>query len=363
MPLGQSLTRIASAVIPPTLVVPAALLLGVTVLYRFHRFWRWIRIGSLWSNPDNFLQLSAGAGLNLLVGDKTAVRVAALMVWIPSRIVDCIDEYNRLAKAFGRWVEAIRGDYPRRPRVRWAMIQKNSILSPSQEVFLKETLIILRMRIERIVVSTYQLIKRIWLLSMRCTDAYEALCMKQGTTERAIREIVLDGTNAISRIAEKKDMVQEKLESNAQLVNSFLRKIGSHMTVDNLVAVVSTAMDGVSALDQGVKKVTSFAGGMITDLGKHAIFGVFSLLGIPEKIPAKLMPGTPDGWEQKVFGRKLTESYVPTEDVTCPAFKRIALDAVEVVTIDRSAQRGRIAPFPCYTRGFKMVLTGAYRRC
>lgn len=309
--------RFAANVIAPAVVVPGALLVGVFVLYRFHRTWRWIRIGLLWSDLDNFVQLSAGAAANHFFGDRVPLRVAALMVWIPSRLVACMDEYHKLSKAYLKWVEAVRGDYPRAMRVHWVQASsKPCVFSPAQRIWLEESALVIRMRLERVSVRTYKLVKRMFILSMTCVDAAEALSLKKSSCDRAINEFFLDGVNALDRIASKKEEVQDKLETNRLLANKLLRKLGTHHTVDRLISCVSTAMDGIELADKGVKNVTEFGNGIAKDMVKQAVFGIFSLLGIPGKIPAKWLPGQ---WEKDHFEDQPYEQYIPDEYITLPS--------------------------------------------
>jgi hypothetical protein len=300
--------NVASTVVPPAVVIPTALLVGVTVLYRFHRVWRWIRVGSLWANPNNFLQLAAGAGVDYLFGDKVPLRVAALMIWIPSRVADSIDEYNKLGSAWKKWKEAWRGDYPRSPQVHWVTNSKGKSNSPSFELFWKELGVVWRIRVWRVTVRSYKLGKRMFMLSMRSVDAFEALSLKKSSCDRAVSELFLDGTNVLDRIARKKEVVQEKLENNRPVVNKFLRKLGVKCTVNRLFGFLSSTMEMIGKLDNGVKKVSGIGGGMVKDLGKHVIFHAFSILDMPEKIPAKFLPGK---WEEQCFEVKPSEQYVP----------------------------------------------------
>lgn len=305
---GAQLRHAAAVVVPPAVVIPAFLLLGVTVLYRFHRFWRWIRIGSLWANPDNFIQLTAGAGVNLLFGDKLPLRVAALMVWIPSRVVACVTEHNKLVHAFQKWKEAIRGDFPRLPSIRWISSSKGRRMSPSIEFFLREHAVIGRWRISRVIKATYKLVRRMFILSMVSVDALEALSLKKESCDRAVNEFFVDGANAIERIARERDFVQLKLEEGRPVINKLLKQMGTHYTVDRLVKSVSTAMDGIAAVDRGIKDVKAFGGGIVVDLGKQAAATLFSLLGEADKIPVGLQPGE---WEEETFGVKSKEQYSP----------------------------------------------------
>lgn len=312
-PLNQnhsSLYRIATTVMPPAVVVPVAILVGVTVLYRFHRFWRWIRIGLLWSNPDNFVQLSAGITGSFLFGDRTSLRAAALMVWIPSRIVACVDEYAKLGRAYQKWVEAIRGDYPRSPRIHWVKSSSNRAITPSCEIYWRERALAIRVRIGRVARRTSKLVMRAFMLSMRCVDAVEALSLKKSACDQALNEFFRDGCEAISRIASKREEVQEKLEENRLLVNKLLRHMGTTYSVDQLVNSVSMAMDGIEVVDKNVKAIASIGGGVAVDLVKQTLFGAFSLLGIPNKIPEKWLPGD---WESEHFEPQPDEQYMPRE--------------------------------------------------
>lgn len=328
MPLGirqHQVERVVIEVIPPAIAVPAALLAAVAISYKFNRFWRWLRLSLLWSNPDNFVQLAAGSGVNLLLGDRTPVRVAALMVWVPSRVVDCADNYNKLGKAYVKWVEAIRGDYPRRPKVRWVRSPKGRLLPPAWETTLKEKGICIRIRVQRVIVQTVKVGKRVILLSVSGVDVVEALSLKEGICNRAVSELLLDGTNAIHRIAKQKGVVQRKLEENRPLVDRLLKWVGASYSTEGLIDCVETALDGINVVDQGVTAVTSIGNGFFEDLRNHAILGVFSILGIPEKVPEKFLPIS---FEERFSGGKASEQYVPDWMVTKP---ERATKAVQVV--------------------------------
>lgn len=312
--ISPSLQNVAT-VAAPVVVMPGVLLVSVAISYKFHRFWRWLRVCVKWSNPDNFVQLAAGAGVNLLFGDRVPLRVAALMVWVPSRVVECIDNYNKLEKAYIKWIEAVRGDYPCKVKVRWVKTTQNRLLTPSWDLYWKEKGAIARIRTKRVAVCTVKLVKRIVLLSISCVDVADALSLKSSVCDRAVNEFFVDGVGAIDRIARQKEEVQRKLEENKPLANKLLKWLGTSYSADRLIDCISTAMDGVGLVDKGIKTVTEFADGMLVDLGKHAIFGVFSLLGIPEKFPTKLFPGE---WERKYFYCESDERFVPEKWLYLP---------------------------------------------
>lgn len=327
--------RMAANVLPPLVVVPTAIWLGFNVFYQFNKAWRCLRIGSLWTNPDNFVQLGAGVAFNLALGNQLPVRVAALSVWIPSQIVNCVDQYNALGRAYQKWKEAIRGDYAIAPQVKWISINKKSALSPSTKIYIQEIALGVKTRFYLVIIRTYKLGKRIFVLSMVSVDALEAMSLKRSVCDRAVNEFFMDGVNTLERITDKKAVVLRCLNENKPLVEKMLKLINASITSDRLIKIVDSSMEGLVQVNQAVRKVKDLEKGVLVDLGKQMAFSAFSIMGIPEGCPKGLIPGK---WERMHFEEGSTQQYVPNEWLTRPSALPPKTKKRRKVPIERSVK-------------------------
>lgn len=311
------------------------------LIHKVHRVWRWYRRAELYSNPDNFLSLAAGHGLNWLGGGNSSViNIAAQVLLVASRIITCVEaqiEVVREARAL--WVDAVN-PYYLPPRVEWKDEAVNSRwISPSDRIEWKKMWGALMERIKRVAYRLFSLGKKLFLLSMKTLDAAEAFSYNNNSSER-INELFVNSRKCLSLLADNQELLLHGLQKNKGVIASLLGNTHSVFTADQFIDVVANSFKAVKAVNEGVETVSQAVGDIGRDIAKHMVFGLFQAAGLLDLLPNSWVP------EQDPFGVEEAEEidvprFLPLEETRVsmgdsqPVENKLNIEVCEIVTLEK----------------------------
>lgn len=258
-------------------------------VHYLHRLWRWYRRAEVYSNPENFAGLLSGHLINFFGGDNVALRVAAQCVLIATRILQCVQQQIVIGNAYQKLKEAFQGRFAYHMPSQWIKEKKTSFLksslSASTIIWIRLTSTTLFVRIHRILLCSLQLVKEIFVLSMRVMDAIESFSLSPTTRNESVNEFFVNGTKSLDILVENKAHLLSALKDNEEIISKILEGINPQYNVKELIAGVSKAMKTVETIQGGVKAVTSLGGGVIVKAANHGVFNFLCALGVSEHAP------------------------------------------------------------------------------
>ncbi len=267
------------------------------IVNRIHQVWWWIRRKEVYANPDNFLKLMAGQGINWFAGNTAFVRVIAQTVLVSTRILECVEEQIAIYKEAERCWEAL-AESPSflTPRVKWIKAQKGSILSPSTRLYWKKVGAKTRVRVIRIFTTTLLIIKRLFILSMRTMDAIAAFSYTPSTQHEAVGEFFINCSKWVELLLNNKMIMIKSLKNNEKIIRMLLEKLNSPLTYEQLYNGIEGTLELTEQLDQQVKSASDVVAMVAKDALQRSVFGFFQTFGLSELIPVSWIPPLRPPW-------------------------------------------------------------------
>lgn len=303
------------------LTLPAPIIEAVTLFNKVHRIWRWFRLGEIYSNPDNFLKLAAGHGLNLALGNTLILRISAVCVLIATRILECVEQHFKLQASWHNLVAACRGDYPTPIYVKWEVKSSQSFLSTSTVSWWKYHTHSIWDRTQRIALCSFHLCKNAFILSMRITDAIETFSLSPKTHNEGINLLFINGTKWVDKLVDNKHMLIEGLKSNKKLIDKILAGINSPLTADQLIKTTVLAFDKTEKFHDATESINKTVGSFITACVKKWGYEFMYELGLNSLVPPSLIPSPNPPWEIPKH-QNITIRYIPDLSITRPSMKK-----------------------------------------
>jgi len=289
-------------------VLPQAVRLAFTAFHKLHRLWRWIRLGNIYRDPNNFAMLAAGHGMNYIIGDSVLVRISAISVLISTRILHAVSEYEKLQNAWVKMKEAVHHRYPEPVRCSWD--QKHGIFSLSTVIWMKTSAKTLWCRVHRISIAIFRVGKHFVLLSLRMTDAVEAFTLKPEVREEGINLLFVNTSTCLSKLVENKDFLLESLESNEEIIRTILNGLGSQLTPEALIDTVETALEKTESFNRTASTVNDHIGEFVSACGKKWTYEFLREIGLRHLVPGSLLPPSTPPWKHP-RRRKIKQRFPP----------------------------------------------------
>lgn len=255
--------------------LPPVLWTAFIALNKVHGLWRWYRRAEVYSNPDNLAQLLSGHVVNLVLGDVLLLRIAAQCLLVSTRVLECIQQQTLLYRSAQRWVQAIKGHYPRPVKVSWNR-QQVAWGSPSFVVGCQENSLLLWHRIERIVNCTASVFFHSFQLSMRIMDVVDAFCLSPYTRNEGINEGFVNIMKWLDHLVENREELLERMVDNQILIERILK--GSPITYQQLQSNIIHTLEKTEAVYQNTQAVFNFHNGVLKAFGKRILDGGKSLI-------------------------------------------------------------------------------------
>ncbi len=292
--LVQTLTEeMASG--PSILPMPAKIIFNAFLW--MHKGWRWIRLGKIYTNQDNFLRLAAGHGLNALAGDSTFVRVAAISVLIATRILDAVEAFDGLQRSWKKMGHAFRNQFPLPLSQEWKGYRKGSVFSFSTILWIKTGTKRILLRIQWIALSILQVGKKALILSMRLMDAIECFSFSPGVREESVNLLFINSSECLDKLVHQKELLVEGLKNNRQTIQRVLDELGSCMTAEKMINEVEAGLNHVENFHQSVKEVDFTLGEAVSACGKKWGYECLYGFGLHHLVPASMVPPAIPPWD------------------------------------------------------------------
>lgn len=276
-------------------VLPVPAKIAFLAFHKLHRIWRWIRLGNIYSDPNNFAHLAAGHGLNYVIGDSALVRISAISVLIATRILHTVREYEKLQDSWLRMKDAFQCHYETPVRYNWD--QKSGFFSLSTVIWFKTTTKSVILRIQVVAIAIFKVGKHFFLLSLRLVDAIEAFSLKPEIREEGINLMFVNTSTCMSHLVNNKDFLLESLESNQKVIEKVLEGLGSQLTVETLIDTVESALEKAGSFHRSVNTVNEHIGEFVSACGKKWTYELLREVGLRHLVPATLLPPSTPPWE------------------------------------------------------------------
>lgn len=251
-------------------------------LNHVHVIWRWYRRGTLYSNPDNFVQLLGGHAVNYVFSETTFLKIAAQSLLIATRLLTCAQQQASLYREGKRLIAAVKGHYPHPVEVPWTTHSSSFLFSPSSLYEWKTFSISIWNRISRIAFIITRLFFKALTLSMCVMDAIDAFYISPTTKNEAINESCLNVIQWLDALVDKKETLLQGITEHKDIIERILK--GSPFTYTQLQRSITSALNATETFQQQTKKITSFGNGLILDIGKRSLHGALVVTGMPASL-------------------------------------------------------------------------------
>jgi len=242
-------------------------------VHKVHFFWRVVRAKELYTNPNNYLALSAGYGLNFLfgrrgfLGESRCLRGIAQIVLIAHCLFECLEQQALVIESYREWKNAINGDYSYVPQVQWTQGKSYSLITHALSNRLKRRSAAAISRVKRIAACTSRLFVNLGVLSMKMLDAIEACSLDLSTQNESVCHLFVNGRRCFEKFLENREELFIELRDKKSIIQKFLVNSHSKYTIEQIIVEVSTLggvhntvmnlSDSVSNVGERVQEVAS----------------------------------------------------------------------------------------------------------
>lgn len=241
-----------------------------------HRLWRWHRQAVLYSNPQNFLQLSTGFTINFLVGDRLPLRVAAQCLLISQRILAAIKQKTTVAQSCQHVMDVWRGCYISQPQTSWSFDAKNHFLSPSTSNEWLYSFKRLANQIHELSRSVFDVFVQLFKLSMYTMDAIDVFYLSPETRNESVNEMFVNATQLLDELVGNKEFLLKGLNDNKEVIEEILMGVRAPLKADQLINSVAKTL----AVASTTKSVKDRVGKSVVNFTKQVGFEFLSLFGL-----------------------------------------------------------------------------------
>lgn len=256
-----------------------------TALNKIHGVWRWYRRVDVYRNPDNLVQLLAGHAVNYVFGDSVIVRIAAQCLLVATRLLECVQQQAELYQSCCRWMEAVKGQYPKIVKVKW--LRECSYGSPSTIHWWRLTAHSLVERVKRIIFCTLSVFKHAFKLSMCIMDVMEAFYWSPSVKQDAVGESFVNITKWLTVAVEQKEELLQGIADNKAIIQKLLER--SPLTYQMLYQGIERTLDNAETVFHGVKTISDLGGKTALRIGKRMISGGMVVMGLGNYCPNALV--------------------------------------------------------------------------
>lgn len=252
-----------------------------SLLNKVHGAWRWYRRIELYRNPNNLSQLLAGHVVNFALGDVLLLRIAAQCLLISTRILECVQQQATLCRSGRRWIAEVKGHYPTPIIDNW---------EKSGHAW-QRTWTSLRNRVKRIAVSTFEVLKETFKLSMCIMDAIDTFCLSPYTRNEGINEGFVNAIKWLDTLVENKEELLAGMVKHRAIIERIVYK--SSFTYPQLYNGVAKALEKTEVVAVKAKKISKIGNGALIDIGKRVVGGTLVVIGLAKYRPTFLASKPP----------------------------------------------------------------------
>jgi|694.fasta_scaffold13162_15 hypothetical protein len=267
---------------------------SVNVVHNWWTYKRNIEIGK------NYL-VKTVVGASLQIGlNNIALRAATVAVIAGSRVLDFLDQNDKLNEAFKEFKDAINFTYPVNPQTRWdKKTSLDYVFTRQQIIWFINDIKAPWIRCKRIANSTFKLGKEFFNLTMRIIDILKIVLLNPADRTAFIDQISWETGYATYRCAtglvENKERILDNLNNEKRLLHRAIVWVGANPkelaeNVEGLIDTLESALVPVKMVDSAVTTEVSgfFENGLnqIADIASRRVPGVKSVLSfLGYKIP------------------------------------------------------------------------------
>lgn len=271
--------------------IPSPLITAFDLFHKAHGVWRWYRRGTVYTDPDNFFNLAAGHGLNILFGDNPLFKASAKSVLVVTRTMECIQQQKHLEATWTKWLGTIKGDYPQQIPLKWEVKEAPQFLSSSTVIWFQQCTNSLIIRVQQIAYYTFRLGKDFLFLSMRIYDAVECFSFNPEIEQEGKNEFFVNLSKWFDKLVNNKEIMIKNMESQKDLLDKILNDAPFPITSDQLVELVKGALEKTEQIKEVIEpKNEPSVKDAIIDLGKKHLFEAASIFDMHHKLPEFLRP-------------------------------------------------------------------------
>lgn len=307
MTIEPFVTRTTIELAAPRTIIPYAARTAFYALHKIHKLWRWIRLGNIYRNPNNFAQLAAGHGLNYLAGDSLLVRTSAICTLIASRILHAVSGYEKLVNAWTSLKDAIWNHYPQPIKCSWK--PASGFFSLSTVIWIKTSIKSTILRIQLIAICIFRLFKHAALFSMRLMDATEAFTLSPLDKKEGINLLFVNSATCLSKLVDNKDFLLKSLQSHQELINKVLQSLGAAINAEQLIKTVEKTIEGAY---RSTSTFNERIGEFVSACGKKWTYEFLNEIGLRHLMPDSFIPSATPPWEHPQR-RSGTKRFPPRE--------------------------------------------------
>ncbi|CDR32882.1 hypothetical protein [Criblamydia sequanensis] len=244
------------------------------MIHQVHGVYRFVVKADNYNN--NFIETISGDCIEAKFGDQKIVQIASQAVAISATIAEAAKEKTKLQKTCEATFDAMTTPYLLPPKTKWEKQKGLSWLSPSTLNFLKKLGQTFINRIKRIVLSIFELFKRLFIFSMKLMDIKDAFSFTEHFARERVREFVLNFKKCLTALQENKQFLLSCLKAKEPFIAQILKQFGSVFTVDHLMKAVIKSIESVETITKGLKKANE----VVKDVLGIAAVGIFNTMGI-----------------------------------------------------------------------------------
>lgn len=270
------------------------------IIQFIHRIWYWFRRFDLYKNPDNFLKLAAGHTLNWVVGDRALIRIAAQAVLIGTRVLENVKEQSALVKESKNFWGVVTDHYSVSIRIKYEEFESNKWLSLKTRYKWKIRIRVLTRKIVKIAVASFQIFKRLFVLSMKTMDAASAFSYgNPHLRQESLNEFFINGSKCMEELIQNKEWLINSLKKNRGVIDTLLKNSFSIFTVDQLIGTIEKGLNVTERVHSGVETSSRVVGVVGKDFVKRAAFGIFQAAGLTDLMPNSWVPSYDPIWMEE----------------------------------------------------------------
>lgn len=261
---------------PATTQLPPLVWNAFALVNKIHATWRWYRRIDLYRNPDNFSQLLIGHIVNFLIGESRILRLAAQCLLVATRLLECVQQQSSLRKSWKKLVAEIRGDRPVIVFTKWE--KAATYLSPMTNYWWKYHIQHLWMKIQRISVKVFSLLKNAFKLHMKMMDALDAICWDASTDHDAIPESFVNIKKWLEAAIKNKEQLLQGIDSHREVVEKLLKY--SSFTFQQLHDGLEKLLKKTETVYIHTERISRLGNGALKTIGERALNGIKVVSGL-----------------------------------------------------------------------------------
>jgi hypothetical protein len=317
-------------------VPPFWLAEGGCYLSLLRRCWRALCIGRVYSQPDNWLGLTLGLGLERCMGDSTLIRLAALVVAVVARVLETTQHYKHLIASITSLKQASKGHYVIPQPCAWQKeLSEDRWLSPSTKLWWRTFSQWQRIYWWHIGKNSCKVARFGLELTSTLAELADALSWEPATNQRNVREVFVNIDRIIEHFVADTPALIVQLRAHSPTVAVILKAFKAPFKAGQLIEAVETVALTVKVAADYFAPLKQKYGEEIGEVFKKGIVGAAAGIGCLEYIPQTLVPKKMQRSEPKLY-----LPYQPLEEpVATHHIKSTAKDVSKESTRDRKDKK------------------------